>query len=317
MGVDEPNYLPDRGPLRDPAHDRRPLHRDHGAEAMPANPQQPVGKFYTKFGTHLHSVGYKVDDLPGLTDRLIEQGHLHRQARRREGREGRPGDHVLSSPARGTPPGCMVELCKHDMPNDPRDLETWSSLEKLWRTPPADHRAVLLRHPGRPGPRVGGEDATSTSCRPSRSSRARTPTCRRSTRRSSWATVSCSWPSRRTRTPTSGRHVAQWGNMIYSLRFKVLDLDSAQAWLTENDVRTDAAPPGPAGHERRGHLRRADLPQHRGDRGRPVRHRLIEAPRSPPAIGRAGSGAAPRPEPPTRPGSARRTPGRADGRRER
>ena len=44
------------------------------APNMPADPTKPVGKFYTKFGRHLHSVGYKVDDLVGLGNHLIEQG---------------------------------------------------------------------------------------------------------------------------------------------------------------------------------------------------------------------------------------------------
>jgi hypothetical protein len=37
-----------------------------GDEILPADPTKPVGKFYTKFGRHLYSVGYKVDDLVGL-----------------------------------------------------------------------------------------------------------------------------------------------------------------------------------------------------------------------------------------------------------
>jgi 4-hydroxyphenylpyruvate dioxygenase-like putative hemolysin len=35
-----------------------------------------------------------------------------------------------------------------------------------------------------------------------------------------------------------GRHVEKWGNCIYSLRWKVLDLDSAEAWLNKQGVRT-------------------------------------------------------------------------------
>ena len=39
------------------------------APNFPVNVDKPVGKFYDKFGQHLHSVGYKVDDLVGLGDR--------------------------------------------------------------------------------------------------------------------------------------------------------------------------------------------------------------------------------------------------------
>jgi hypothetical protein len=62
MGVDEPNFLP--------VEDRwaglllvSDLCIETMAPSMPADPTKPVGKFYTKFGRHLHSVGYKVDDL--------------------------------------------------------------------------------------------------------------------------------------------------------------------------------------------------------------------------------------------------------------
>jgi hypothetical protein len=73
MGVDEPNFLP--------VEDRwaglllvSDLCIETMAPNMPADPTKPVGKFYTKFGRHLHSVGYKVDDLVGLGNHLIEQG---------------------------------------------------------------------------------------------------------------------------------------------------------------------------------------------------------------------------------------------------
>ena len=73
LGQDEINFLPNE--------DRWAtliMIGDYCVEVMapnqPVNPQLPVGKFYTKFGQHLHSVGYKVDDLEGLGDRLIDQG---------------------------------------------------------------------------------------------------------------------------------------------------------------------------------------------------------------------------------------------------
>jgi hypothetical protein len=38
-------------------------------------------------------------------------------------------------------------------------------------------------------------------------------------------------------TPLSD-HVAKWGNMIYSITFQVVDLDSAEAWLAKKNVGT-------------------------------------------------------------------------------
>jgi hypothetical protein len=118
MGVDEPNFLP--------VEDRwaglllvSDLCIETMAPNMPADPTKPVGKFYTKFGRHLHSVGYKVDDLVGLGNHLIEQGVYI----------GAPGggklDHIEESmtyfyPSPRDMYGLMAELCKVDMRNDPR-----------------------------------------------------------------------------------------------------------------------------------------------------------------------------------------------------
>jgi catechol 2,3-dioxygenase-like lactoylglutathione lyase family enzyme len=235
MGVDEPNYLPieDRYATLLMIGD---LCIETMAPAMPADPKLPVGKFFTKFGTHLHSVGYKVDDLPGLTNRLVQKGIY----------VGRPGggrveqaepDLMYCFPSPRDTAGLMVELSKHDMPNDPRDLETWSSLEKLSRTHPLtierfsyvtlgvrDLDAAVERYIDvfQAIPIEQGTD-------PDLQAR--------------YATLQLGDCLLQLAQPQSadsdlGRHVAQWGNMIYSLRFKVADLDSAESWLKQNDVRT-------------------------------------------------------------------------------
>ena len=66
MGVDEPNFLPveDRWAGLIQISD---FCVETMAPNLPADPTKPVGKFYSKFGKHLHSVGYKVDDLVGLS----------------------------------------------------------------------------------------------------------------------------------------------------------------------------------------------------------------------------------------------------------
>src|SRR5664279_6048994 len=72
MGVDEPNYLPpeDRWATLVQFSDMciEPM-----APNTPIDVTKPVGKFYNKFGRHLHSAGYRVDDLNGLGNYMIGQ----------------------------------------------------------------------------------------------------------------------------------------------------------------------------------------------------------------------------------------------------
>src|SRR3984957_19524710 len=72
MGVDEPNWLAvgDRWAGLIMISD---LCIETMAPNLPAAPQRPVGKFFLKYGQHLHSVGYHVGDLGGLADHLIAQ----------------------------------------------------------------------------------------------------------------------------------------------------------------------------------------------------------------------------------------------------
>ncbi|WP_409332881.1 VOC family protein [Trujillonella humicola] len=235
MGVDEPNYLPveDRYATLLMVSD---LCIETMAPAMPVDTSLPVGKFFDKFGTHLHSVGYKVDDLPGLVGRLIGKGiYIGRPGGGRVETAGPGLGYCFPSP-RDTY-GLMVELTEHDMPGDPRDLETWSSLQRMWLTHPLtierfsyvtlgvkdldkavetyvdEFQAVPVKH---------GDD-------PDLQAR--------------YATLQLGDCLLELAQPLSadsdlGRHVAQWGNMIYSLRFKVVDLDSAEAWLTRQGVRS-------------------------------------------------------------------------------
>ena len=235
MGVDEPNYLPieDRYATLLMIGD---LCIETMAPAMPADPQRPVGKFYTKFGRHLHSVGYKVEDLPGLTDRLIGKGI----------RIGMPGGgyvekadpatmYVFPSPRYTS--GLMVELSKHDMPGDPRDLETWSSLAEMWEHHPLTIERFSFVTLGV----MDLEAAVSTYVDTMQAVRIEHGTD--PDLQAEYQTLQlgdCLLQIAQPQHPDSdlGRHVEQWGNMIYSLRFKVRDLDSAEAWLKQNDVRT-------------------------------------------------------------------------------
>ncbi|MTB27575.1 MAG: hypothetical protein F2923_02925, partial [Actinobacteria bacterium] len=134
MGIDELNYLPPEDRWASLV-----MVADTCIETMapnfPIDVNKPVGKFYTKFGQHLHSVGYKVDDLAGLADRLLEKGIYI----------GAPGggkiekldpETVYFYPSPRDTAGLMVELCKTDMRNDPKDQDTYTELMRLYEQHP-------------------------------------------------------------------------------------------------------------------------------------------------------------------------------------
>jgi hypothetical protein len=236
MGVDEPNFLP--------VEDRwagllliSDLCIETMAPNMPADPTKPVGKFYTKFGRHLHSVGYKVDDLPGLGNHLIEQGVYI----------GAPGggklDHIEEEmtyfyPSPRDMYGLMAELCKVDMRADPRLLETWSSQVKMWEighplgikglayvtlgVKDLDAAAqTYVERIGAIGVASGVDDGGQF-----RYQLVQLGDC----------LLQLAQPLD-TESPL-GQHVARWGNMIYGITFSVRDLDSAEAWLDKKSIRT-------------------------------------------------------------------------------
>ncbi|WAH97695.1 VOC family protein [Arthrobacter sp. MMS18-M83] len=235
MGVDEPNFLP--------VEDRlagllmvSDLCVETMAPKLPVNVEKPVGKFYAKFGHHLHSVGYKVDDLEALGNRLINQGVYI----------GKPGggkldvmdpDEMYFYPSPRDTAGLMVELCRIDMPNDPRQNETWTSQVKLWRTHPltierlsyitlgvkdleaAVHAYVDVMQAVPVDKGIDGDTQLQ------------------------YQTVQLGDSLLQLAQPLEdssplGKHVAKWGNMIYSATFKITDIDSAEKWLKSKGVRT-------------------------------------------------------------------------------
>ena len=241
MGVDEPNYLP--------VEDRyaglvliSDLCIETMAPKMPADPVKPVGKFYTKFGRHLHSVGYKVDDLPGLGNDLIAKGVYI----------GAPGGGQIKQMdtetiyfypnPRGTY-GLMVELCGMEMPGDPRLLANWSSKVKQWQ----------LVHPlgiKRLGWVTLGvrdlDEGVARYVELFEAERVHSGTDEAEGARFEIlhlgdALLRLAQPLE-PNTPL-GQHVARWGNMIYGITMVVTDLDAAQDWLNRKSVRTSRLNP--------------------------------------------------------------------------
>lgn len=235
LGGDEPNWLP--------VEDRwASLYMvsnvciETMAPNLPVDETKPVGKFYSKFGQHLHSVGYKVDDLAGLADDLLAKDIYI----------GAPGGGKIDKldeetqyfyPSPRDTAGLMVELCKIDMPDDPRDKDTWSANERRWENHPLtierfsyvtlgvkDLDAAVKTYVDvmQAVPIAEGVDDDM---------------------KAKYATVQLGDFLLQLAQPLEadsdlGRHVEQYGNFIYSLRFKVRDLDSVQEWLTKKDVRS-------------------------------------------------------------------------------
>jgi catechol 2,3-dioxygenase-like lactoylglutathione lyase family enzyme len=206
------------------------------APKLPPDPRFSIARFHTKYGRHLHSVGYKVDDLNGLQQRLLDRGISISS----------PGGGKLSAvdpeaaylfPSPRDTAGLLVELTTHDMQNDPRLLDTWSSLEGMWKTHPLtlvglssivlavrDLDAAVHTYVDalQAVPLASGTDPDLD------------------TDSQTLQLGDCLLEIHQPRSADSdlGRHVATWGNMIYGLRFLVRDLAAAESWLESNGVRT-------------------------------------------------------------------------------
>jgi hypothetical protein len=242
MGVDEPDYLPteDRWASLLVISD---LCIETMAPSMPVDASKPVGKFYTKFGQHLHSVGYKVDDLEGLGNRMIGGGIY----------VGKPGGGQIEKmdpetlyffPSPRDMAGLMVELCRIEMPNDPRLLDTWSSQRKMWEL---GHPLGITRlHYVTLGVR-DLDSAVKTYVDTIQAEPVAEGIDDEEQYR--YHTVQLGDCLLQLAQPLGddsplGRHVTRWGNMIYSITFRVRDLDSAEAWLNSKGIKTSRTGPG-------------------------------------------------------------------------
>jgi catechol 2,3-dioxygenase-like lactoylglutathione lyase family enzyme len=235
MGVDEAAYLP--------AEDRFASMVLFGdvcvepmAPGMPADPARPVGRFHTKFGQHMYSVGFLADDVPGLAGRLIEKGVY--VGRPDGSRLDRPDPDVrYFFPKPRDTGGMLVEILPEGLSGDPRPMDSWSSLRRLW-----DHHPLTLD--GLACVMHGVKDLESAvktyvdvfQAEPLSAGADAELGARYQTLRLGDSVLWFGEPT----DPGSdlGRHVAQWGNMIYGYRLAVRDLGAAVAWLTAHDVRT-------------------------------------------------------------------------------
>jgi catechol 2,3-dioxygenase-like lactoylglutathione lyase family enzyme len=206
------------------------------APKLPADPRFSVARFHTKYGRHLHSVGYKVDDLNGLQQRLLDRGISISSPGGGKLQEVDPDAAYLFPSPRQTA-GLLVELTTHDMHGDPRLLDTWSSLAGMWRTHPLTLEglsSVVLAVgdlEAAVGTYVDALEAVPLASGTDEDLDADFQVLQLG---------DCLLEIVRPRSADSelGRHVGQWGNMIYGLRFLVRDVDAAEQWLKANDVRT-------------------------------------------------------------------------------
>ena len=235
LGVDEPNYLP--------VEDRwagllviSDLCIETMAPADQGKVQLPVAKFYSKYGKHLHSVGYAVDDLKGLGLHLQDKGlYIGKPG----GGKLTPEDEVMYFyPSPKDTYGLMVECCDFEMRGDPRLEETWSSQVKFWdQVHPLgirrlssvtlgvrDLEAAVARYVEifEVVPVDAGVDEHDGA---------------------NYQIVQMGDCLLKIAEPTDpnsalGQHVAKWGNMIYALTFQVHDLAAVEGWLNSKNVKT-------------------------------------------------------------------------------
>jgi Glyoxalase/Bleomycin resistance protein/Dioxygenase superfamily len=213
------------------------------APNMPADPTKPVGKFYTKFGQHLHSVGYKVDDLVGLGNRLIDSGVYI----------GAPGggritemsvETVYFYPSPRDTAGLMVELCRTDMRNDPRQRDTRGSQVKFWELlhPPGIKRLAYITLGVRDLPASVETYVKVMQAVPIAEGIDDGGRFRYAIVRLGDCLLQLAQPL--DDASPLGAHVATWGNMIYGITFEVDDLDAAQEWLRRKKIGASRPRPG-------------------------------------------------------------------------
>jgi hypothetical protein len=235
LGDEEPTYSP-----REDRFATLSVISDYCVEVMapakPVNAAMPVGKFFTKFGSHLHSVGYAVDDLVGLGNDLIAHGV----------RIGKPGggylervapdtDYIFPNP-RDTM-GILVELAGFNMPGDPRLLDGWNERMTNWQSGPLGIKRLAYQT-------IGVRDVVAATDRCIELFNASLVAMGHSSAEAAtYRIVHLGDGLLRFAQPDGtdsalGRHVEQYGDMIYSVTFCVNDLDEVPRWLSRHNIRS-------------------------------------------------------------------------------
>jgi hypothetical protein len=206
------------------------------APNLPVDVAKPVGRFYAKFGRHLHSVGYQVDDLSGLGDSLIAGGiHVGGPDGRRVERMDPGLRYIFPSPRDMFG---LIELCAISLPGDPRLEETWSTQVTTWE----NEHPLTIRRLGYVMLGVKDLDAA-VATYVDRIQAVPLDSGFDEVTRARYQLVQLGDARLKLLEPLDaesdlGRHVAAYGNMIYGIAFQVADLDSAENWLHEKKIGT-------------------------------------------------------------------------------
>jgi hypothetical protein len=201
------------------------------APELPADDATAFGRFYARHGQRLHSVGFVSEDVEGLAANLEERG-IRCALQRANGRTWffpRPRDIG----------GLIIEFIDDLVPEDPRLREEWSSLRQLMSTHPLGVES--LSHVT-----IGARDRSASHQTFTHLWTAETledtedPSRGRA---SSWlalgdTVIELAQPT--DDTTALAKSVAAGDNSVYSVTFKVADLDRARAHLEAHSIGVDS-----------------------------------------------------------------------------
>ncbi|MFD9664267.1 VOC family protein [Rhodococcus sp. NPDC059968] len=133
MGYPDPDYLEPEDRYMTTVH-IADLCIEIIAPAKPVNTQLPVGKFFSKHGSRLHSVGYQVDDPIGLAKHFVNEGVQIAMPGGVPIDEMDP-EHMYVFPRPKDVAGIACELGDSESfveGKDPRYIDTWTEFARSW-----------------------------------------------------------------------------------------------------------------------------------------------------------------------------------------
>ncbi|AKK25479.1 hypothetical protein [Mycobacterium sp. EPa45] len=229
LGLDEPTYL---------AEEKRwaslLMISDYCVETVapeiPVDDRTAFGRFYGRYGERLHSIGFVSDDVVALAEDLTDRGIRCglQQANDRTWFFPRPRDIG----------GLIIEFIDDLVAEDPRLREEWSSLQRLWAAHPLGIEGLAYVTVGTRSRLATQEIFTGLwSAQLFGETSDSTPGAK-----SSWLSVGdivveLAEPS--DSTADVADYVAASDNAVYSVTFRVKDLDSVQAYLASKSIKTE------------------------------------------------------------------------------